>query len=198
METPVSFPRPPAGEGDEWTAEIEAVLEREDRDGLLRLTRLKTGRVLRYLVGRLVSDSEEEKWRAVRSLGRVVGDRQMVSHARATDLLRRFFWALNEESGAVPYGMPEAIGEILAVRSELQADFLPILCALATDEAMLQTGPIERGVLWALGRVGPPVGRCSPEAVEAVAAAARKHPDPETRKVAGQSLALLTGGDADP
>jgi hypothetical protein len=165
---------------------------------MLRLARAKSGRVLRYLTGRLVSASEEEKWRAVRGLGVVVGDRQIVSHDRATDLLRRFFWALNEESGAVPYGMPEAIGEILAVRPELQGDFLPILCALATDEDMLQTGPIERGVLWALGRVGPPVGRCSPGAVEAVAAAAGKHPDPETRKVAGRSLTLLIGGHADP
>lgn len=194
----MSDPRPPAGWSDDWTAEIEAVLEREDRDTLLRLARLRTGRVLRYLTGRLVSASEEEKWRAVRGLGQVVGDRQIVSHDRAIDLLRRFFWALNEESGAVPYGMPEAIGEILALRPELQEGFLPILCALATDEDMRQAGPIERGVLWALGRVGPPVGRCSPEAVEAVAAAARDHPDPETRKVAGQSRTLLMRRPADP
>jgi hypothetical protein len=177
---------------------MEAVRGRGDPDALLRVARPETGRVLRYLTGRLVSADEEEKWRAVRGLGRVVGDRQIVSRDRATDLLRRFFWALNEESGAVPYGMPEAIGEILAVRSELQEDFLPILCALVTDEDMLQTGPIERGVLWALGRVGPPVGRCSPEAVEAVAAAARNHPDPETRKVAGRSLTMLAREPADP
>jgi hypothetical protein len=165
---------------------------------LVRLARPKLGPVLRYLSGRLSSADEEEKWQAVRGLGAVVGDRQIVSHDKATDLLRRFFWALNEESGAVPYGMPEAIGEILALRSELQKVFLPILCALATDEDMLQTGPIERGVLWALGRVGPPVGRCAPEAVEAVAAAATRHPDPETRRVACRSLNLLTREHVDP
>ena len=49
---------------------------------------------------------------------------------------RRFFWALNDESGAVPYGVPEAVGEILAVRPEMQPTFLSILCAHLTEEDM--------------------------------------------------------------
>ncbi|MFI5338936.1 MAG: DVU0298 family protein, partial [Candidatus Methylomirabilales bacterium] len=126
-----------------------------------------------------------------RALGVVVEETQLVSRERAIDLLRRFFWALNDESGAVPYGTPEAIGEILAVRPELQADFLPILCSLLTDEDMPQTGSIERGVLWALGRVGSPVARYSPEAVEAPRQAAKRHLHPETREIAARSLAPI-------
>ncbi len=173
--------------------EIAASLERDDPDALLRLARRQTARVLRYLCGRLYSVNEAEKWQAVRALGVVVADGQIVSRQQATELLRRFLWALNDESGTVPYGIPEAMGEILAVRPELQGDFLPVLCSLATSEAMLQTGAIERGVLWALGRVGPAVARCAPEAVGALKTASRTHPDHGTREIAAQSL-LMVGG----
>jgi len=167
------------------------MLEREDHAALLHLASSQIARVLRFLTGRLCSASEEEKWRAVRMLGLVVVDTQLVSRQRAADLLRRFMWALNDESGAVPYGVPEAIGEILDARPELQGDFLPILCSLVTDENLLQTGLIERGVLWALGRVGSPVARCSPGAVEALRVASETHPDCETRQVAARSLASV-------
>jgi hypothetical protein len=176
--------------------EIDAILERDEDEALLHVARRQAGRVLRYLSGRLCSAGEEEKWRAVRALGVVVRDWHLVSLERATDLLRRFVWALNHESGVVPYGVPEAMGEILAVRPELQRDFLPILCSMVTDVDMLQTGPIERGVLWALGRVGAPVARCSPEAVEALRSASETHPDPESRQVAAGSLAVLANAPA--
>jgi HEAT repeat protein len=94
--------------------------------------------------------------------------------------------------------VPEAIGEILAVRPELREAFLPMLCSLVTDQDMHQTGAIERGALWALGRVGPPVTRCSPEAVEALRAASAAHPDRETREIAARSLALLANADTAP
>lgn len=181
-----------------WKEQIESALAEESPEALLDLARSQAGRALRYLTGRLCSADEKEKWQSVRAIGIVVGDAQLVSLQKATDLIRRFVWALNDESGAVPYGVPEAIGEVLAVRPELQRDFLPILCSLVTDAEMFQTGEIERGVFWALGRVGPPVARCSPEAVEAIRAASATHPDPETRRAAARSLALLANADAGP
>jgi methylated-DNA-[protein]-cysteine S-methyltransferase len=181
-----------------WKDEVETALKHEDHQALLHLAGKQCSRLLRYLSGRLCSADEGEKWRAVWGLGVLAGDGQLVSQDQATDLLRRFFWALNDESGAVPWGAPEAIGEILAVRPELRDTFLPMLCSLVTDEDMLQTRAIERGVLWALGRVGPPVARCAPEAVEALRVAAATHPDRETRQVAARSLAALVTADTNP
>jgi len=59
-----------------------------------------------------------------------------------------------------------------------------LLCSLANDPERIQTGPIEQGVFWALGRVGQPAAACSPEAVEAVDRAAHQHPEPEPRSMA--------------
>jgi len=137
-----------------WKTEIEALLAGEDYEGVVRLARGNAQKVLRYLSGRLYSADEGEKWRAVRAFEQVVGNREIVSQERAVELLRRFFWALNDESGAVPYGVPEAIGAVLAVRAELRPEYLPILQSMLHEEDMLQTGPIEQGVRWALEHVG--------------------------------------------
>jgi hypothetical protein len=176
---------------------LAEAVAREDGAVLVRLAGEALGPVLRYLLGRLCGDDEQAKWRSVRALGLVAADREILSDERARDLLRRFFWALSDESGAVPYGVPEAIGEVLAVRVELQAAFLPLLCAQLTEEDMAQTGPVERGVIWALGRVGPPVAAASAEAAAALRRAAAGHPEPETRDVARAALGAVAG-DAPP
>jgi len=174
--------------------DIAALLHSEDYEGLVRLARTEAARVIRYLTGRLYSTNEPEKWRAVHGLGDLCGDPDITSEDKVKDLLQRFFWAMNDESGAVPYGIPEAIGEILSRRREFQAEHLPILCTMLTHEEMIQTGPIERGVMWALGRVGVPVLECSPEAVKALQQAVWSHPEEETRKVASWALEQIKGG----
>ncbi len=176
-----------------WKAELEAALAAEDYAAVKQAARDKVSRVLRFLSGRLYLNGESEKWKTIHALGAVAADQTILDHQRATELMRRFVWALNDESGAVPYGIPEAIGEVLAVRPELQEAFLPILCSLLTEEEMSQTGPVERGALWAVGRVGRPAAEYSEEAVTAVREAAASHPDSDSRDVARKSLASMMG-----
>jgi hypothetical protein len=175
-----------------WKEEIRDAVDRADSRKIAAIARERVPRVIRYLMSRLYSGDEDEKRKVVGALGAVVADREVMDKRRTTDLLRRFVWALNDESGAVPYGVPEAIGEVLAVRPEFQEAFLPILCALLTEEDMSQTGSIERGALWAVGRVGPPVGAYSAGVVAAVRRAAESHPDAGTRAVAEHSLHAIT------
>ena len=172
--------------------EIEGLLAGEDHEGLVELARSgKVARVLRYLTGRLCSGDEQEKWRAVRGLGALMAEPGLVPQSKAVNQLRQYFWALNDESGAVPFGMPEAIGEILARRPGLQDEFLPILASMLTHEDMIQTGAIERGVMWGLGRVGEPVVAREPMAVKALKHAVWSHPEEATRIVAGEALARI-------
>jgi len=178
-----------------WKQEIEAAVAAEDWEALRRLARERVSTVLRCLVARLYSRDDGAKWRAVRALGEVAAEPSALSGQRAAELMRRFVWALNDESGNVPYGVPEAMGEILAVRPELQPAFLPILCSLLTQNQMSQTGPIERGAVWAVGRIGPAAARRSPEIVDALRRAAETHPDAAIRQAASRSLASITGGD---
>ncbi len=170
--------------GEQWKTNIDAAVSNEDGSGLVQLARREPAKTLRYLTSRLCSADASLKWKAVRALAAVAGDREGMSAARIRGLLQRFVWLLTDESGNVPFGVPEAFGEVLVARPEFQAEFLPLLCSLAYDPERTQTGAIEQGVFWALGRVGQPAAACSPEAVEAVIRAARQHPEPETRSAA--------------
>lgn len=171
--------------------ELALVLERDDAGTLVALARERPGRVVRFLAGRLCVANQDEKWRAVRAFGVLAREPDVFTDARILDLLQRFLWALNDESGAVPYGVPEAMGEILAARPEHRPSILPILCGMLTEAETFQTGVIERGIYWAMGRIGPDVLVHCPEVLDVVATAARHHPDQETRTTAAETLARL-------
>ena len=163
---------------------IRAMLAAGDHSGLRRAARGRPWRVLRFLVGRLYSAETDEKARAVAALGHVVQDPHVVDAAQVTELLRRFLWAMNDESGAVPFGIPEAMGEVLLRRPEFAADYVPILGSFLTAAEMSQTGPIEVGLIWALGRIGALAPQFTPEGVAFIQRAARHHPNDEARAMA--------------
>jgi hypothetical protein len=102
-------------------------------------------------VAELYASEPTRKWRAVLTLGLAVGE---LTREKAERQMRHFLWAMNDESGAVPYGIPEALGEMLAVRPELKPGVLPILVSFLVSEDLYQTGKILAGAIWALGRVG--------------------------------------------
>ncbi len=179
-------------------SELARAVEQGDEAALRRAVLAGAARTIRFLSAQLYSADDGAKRKALRALGVVVAERKAVSDDRARELLRRFFWWLSDESGAVPFGVAEAVGEVLAVRPELQPDFLPRLCSLAHHPELLQTGSIERGVLWALGRLGQASAICSPEAVKTVTWAAHQHPDPETRKTAAWALGQFGHCEAAP
>jgi len=178
---------------EKWKAELEALLGAEDYSGLIRVSQGALARTIRYLGGHLYSGDESLRWRSVRALGALAADATLVSEKKLTEQLRRYFWSLNDESGAVPFGVPEAIGEILARRPSLHDAFLPLLCSMLTEEEVSQTGPIERGVIWGIGRVGAAAAHCAPEVVSRIRDLAASHPDTATRQIAAWALRRITG-----
>ncbi len=113
----------------------------------------RVSRLQRRIVARLYSMEPEIKWTAVKALG-VIASEDGLSLKKVKLLVQRFVWAMSDESGAVPYGIPEALGEILAVRPGLRPEYLPLLISYLVQEELVQTGPILAGAIWALGRVG--------------------------------------------
>ncbi len=175
-----------------WKVVMEALLEAEDHPRLIRFSQGAPSRTLRYLSGRLYSEDAGIKWRAVRALGALAADPILLTEEKLVEQLRRYLWSLNDESGAVPFGVPEAIGEILARRPSLQEAFLPLICAMAHEDEVSLTDAIERGVIWAIGRIGRDALRGSPDVLQ-IRNMAAAHPDPETRRVAAWTLGRLEG-----
>ena len=71
---------------------------------------------------------------------------------KARIVLRRIMWNLNDESGGIGWGSPEAMGEILCQSPQLALEFKSILFSyLDPDGNYIEHEALQRGVLWGIG-----------------------------------------------
>lgn len=134
---------------DEW-------IENGDYAALQTATQEERGvrRVLRRISAMLYSVDPKKKWAAVSAFGALI-THEALDADQVQQMMRRLLWSLNDESGAVPYGATEALGELANVRPSLRDTLLPILVSFIVDPEVVQTGPIMAGCLWALGHNAP-------------------------------------------
>ncbi|MBN1102391.1 MAG: HEAT repeat domain-containing protein [Deltaproteobacteria bacterium] len=72
----------------------------------------------------------------------------------ARNVVRRLMWNLNDESGGIGWGFPEAMGEILAQHEGLAGEYTHILVSYTRQDAnYLEHQLLQRGLLWAIGRL---------------------------------------------
>ena len=118
------------------------------------LRRLPARKVINPLFSFLYSKDEKVKWRAVTAFGAVVArlaDRDMES---GRIIMRRIMWNLNDESGGIGWGSPEAMGETLARHEGLAKEYADILLSYAREDGnYLEHEMLQRGLLWGIGRL---------------------------------------------
>jgi hypothetical protein len=69
-------------------------------------------------------------------------------------IMRRLMWNLNDESGGIGWGSPEAMGEILARQEGLATEYAGILISyMREDGNYLENEVLQRGLLWGIGRL---------------------------------------------
>jgi HEAT repeat protein len=111
-------------------------------------------KTLNHLISALCSEDEEVKWHAVTATGWLLADLAGRDPEAARNILRRMIWSLNEESGGIGWGLPEAMGETLARNENLAREFAAILVSyIHPEENFLEFEPLQRGALWAIGRL---------------------------------------------
>ena len=97
---------------------------------------------------------EQVKWAAVKAMGAVVAKLADQDMEAARIIVRRLMWNLNDESGGIGWGSPEAMGEILARHRGLAREYVHILISyIREDGNYLENRVLQEGVLWAIGRV---------------------------------------------
>ncbi|MDA3971077.1 MAG: HEAT repeat domain-containing protein [Desulfobulbaceae bacterium] len=96
---------------------------------------------------------EVVKYRAIVLLGRVMNKLAAEDMEAARVVMRRILWSLNEESGGIGWGMPEALGEIMAMNRPLAEEYGHMLVAYMREESYLELPPLQRGLMWGIGRL---------------------------------------------
>ena len=120
------------------------------------LSELRAGspkKIFNDLLPFLYSQDEIIKWRAVTFMGLFVQDLAEEDMESARNVVRRLMWNLNDESGGIGWGSPEAMGEILTCHEGLAREYAPILLSYANKDAnYLELPMLQRGLLWGIAR----------------------------------------------
>lgn len=99
----------------------------------------------------------EARWQAAYGLGVCLSLMAAESMESARVFMRRLMWSLNEESGNLGWGIPEAMGCILAASPALAGEYARIFISYGyetgKEDNFLDHGPLRRGVYWGIGHL---------------------------------------------
>ena len=133
---------------------IRGALEKEDFVSLMDQSEGKGGKITNALIGLLADSDEIIKWNAVYTLGKITARLYSKEPEGARKVIRQLIWNLNEESGGIGWGMPEAFGEILALIPELKQEYACLLTSyLSEEKCFIENEHLQIGLIWALGRL---------------------------------------------
>lgn len=141
--------------GRKLKQKIQVLLTQDDFvSALTTLCQLPAREVINPLFSFFYSMDELTKWRAVTAVGAVVSGLAQTDRESARIVMRRLIWNLNDESGGIGWGSPEAMGEIMARHKGLAEEYAHILVSYARkDGNYIEHELLQRGVLWGLGRL---------------------------------------------
>jgi hypothetical protein len=131
------------------------IIRTKDLDQALDvLQQLPARRIISPLFSLLLNPDPGLKWATVTAIGVVVAKLAQEDMESARVIMRRAMWQLNEESGGIGWGCPESMGEIMARHEGLAKEYAPILISYVRRDAnFLSFEPLQRGVVWGLGRL---------------------------------------------
>ncbi len=113
------------------------------------------------LVTCLCHTDEKIRWHSVSAIGEVVHNIAVEEIEHARIVMRRFLWMLNDESGGIGWGVPEAMSESMHHNRILAEEYLHMLVSYSRDDGpeLFQDGNfielplLQHGVLWGLCRL---------------------------------------------
>ena len=102
----------------------------------------------------LVHSDEKLRWRAITAMGAIVENLAREDMEGARVIMRRLMWSLNDESGGIGWGAPEAMAEIMARHEGMAREYSHMLISYMDYEGnFLEYEGLQRGVLWGLVRL---------------------------------------------
>jgi hypothetical protein len=135
--------------------QLYAILREEDfSERMAELHDLPVRKLISPLFSFFCSTDEICKWRAVSAVGEIVARLADDDMESARVVMRRLMWTLNDESGGIGWGAPEAMGEIMTGHRRLADEYACILVSYAdVNQNFLELAQLQRGVIWGIGRL---------------------------------------------
>ncbi|MCP3872479.1 MAG: hypothetical protein GY699_04895 [Desulfobacteraceae bacterium] len=122
------------------------------KKALEMLSQIPNEQLVGHLFSHFYHTNELLKFRSIVAMGALGSRMEKSNIEKARIVLRRIMWNLNDESGGIGWGSPEAMGEILCQSPELALEFKSILFSyLDPDGNFLEHEMLQRGILWGIG-----------------------------------------------
>ena len=125
------------------------------------LAGLPAGDVVHALFSAICRENPVVRWHAVTCMGDAVARIAEDDLEAARIVLRRFLWSLNDESGGIGWGAPEAMAECMCRDERLAGEYAHMLVSymredgeeLCQDGNFIEHPLLQRGVVWGIGRL---------------------------------------------
>ena len=139
--------------GRQLKRRVRELLTQGER-GLAEILDFPLRRAVNPLFGFLYDRDALIRWRAVSAMGTVTAALADCQPESARVVMRRLLWNLNDESGGIGWGSPEAMGDILARHEILAGEYADLLVSYAREDGnFIEYEALQRWVVWALGRL---------------------------------------------
>ncbi|MEO5361681.1 MAG: hypothetical protein H7843_14760 [Nitrospirota bacterium] len=112
----------------------------------------KDKRYLSALLSISYDKTSEIAWRAIHLTGRAIAQIAIDDFAEARGQIQRLIWNATDESGTIPWTVPEIMGEAIRENPKPFEDIIPIIIGYSHSET--EDNIFLAGVLYALGRIG--------------------------------------------
>jgi len=177
---------------------LELLTSPDVESALEELNTYPARKVINPLFSFLLSTDEQTRWRAVTAMGNVVAHLARENMESARVIMRRLIWMLNDESGGIGWGVPEAMAEIIASHEGLAGEYVRLLISYVNEDGnFLEYEPLQRGAVWGIGRVAQVRPELVRDAVPHLVSSLRS-PDAAIRGLAAWALGLLRAQTARP
>ena len=179
--------------GRKTKKKVGLYLMEADRNSVMeKLRQIPDKQLVGHLFSYFYNGNDLIRFRSVSAMGVLAAKIASYNMERARIILRRIMWNLNDESGGIGWGSPEAMGEILALCPKLAEGFKSILFSyLDPDGNYIEHEMLQRGVLWGIGTY---LKTCPSDLDDKTRALLHEHlhsPDPARR---AYSIRALTNG----
>ncbi|MHB8810333.1 MAG: DVU0298 family protein [Desulfobulbaceae bacterium] len=141
---------------------VTELLAGSDLEQILTELRALPGKdVIHALFSAICRPEEPLRWHAVQAMGMCVALLAETDREAARIVVRRLLWSLNEESGGIGWGAPEALAEIMGRHQGLAGEYVHMLISYMRDDGLelcqegnfLEHAVLQRGLLWGIGRL---------------------------------------------
>lgn len=118
-------------------------------------------KLLNPLFSTLCHNDEKVRWHGISCFGKLIPEIGRENFEDARVIMRRFLWSLNDESGGIGWGAPEAMSEIMVNDDRIRLEYLHMLLSYMREDGeeewqhgnYLELPMLQRGLLWGIGRL---------------------------------------------